>query len=181
MKCSVFVGTSVDGFIARADGSIDWLNEANALVPTEEDLGYGALMASVDALVIGRKTFEQVLTCGDWPLGDKRAVVLSRSATDLPPSLPAAVTVSSLQPGDLLEELEGEGVKHVYVDGGQVVQSFLRDGFIDEMILTMIPILIGDGVRLFGAIPADIHLEHVSTRAYDFGFVQHRYRVRKEA
>jgi dihydrofolate reductase len=181
MKCSVSVGTSLDGFIARADGSIDRLDEANALVPSGDDLGDEELMAGVDELVMGRNRFEHVVTFGEWPHGDTRVVLPSRSADDLPTSLPAAVSVSSLQPDDRLLDLAGEGVEHVYVDGGRVVQSLLRDGLVDEMSLTIVPILTGDGVRLFGSVSTDIHLEQVSTRADDFGFVQHNDRVRKEA
>jgi dihydrofolate reductase len=179
IKCSVFVATSLDGFIARADGNIDWLNEASATVPQGEDCGYEALMSTVDTLVMGRKTFEQVLTFGEWPYGDTPVVVMSHRELSLAPDLPDTVTSSQETPADLVARLAAEGKRHLYVDGGRTIQSFLAEGLIDELTITVIPILLGTGIRLFGPLPHDIHLEHESTHAYEFGFVQHKYCVKR--
>ena len=181
MKVSVYVGTSLDGFIARPDGSIDWLNEANALVPEGEDCGFKVFMESVDALIMGRKTFEQVLSFGQWPYGDTPVVVLSHNAVEIPSHLPDTVSCSSDSPHALLERLSATGVEHVYVDGGATIHGFLAESLIDEITMTRIPIAIGDGIPLFGSIEEGIKLIHVSTIAYDFGFVQSTYRILKDA
>ena len=177
IKVSVYIATSLDGFIARNDGGLDWLNEANATVPDGEDCGFHAFMDSVDALIMGRKTYEQVLSFGEWPYGRTPVVVLSRNPISFPPNVPEPVTHSSEPPHDLLERLSGKGVEHVYVDGGMTIQGFLAEGLIDEITVTVIPVLLGDGIPLFGPIVQDISLTHVRTTAFDFGFVQTTYSV----
>jgi len=179
LRCSVFIATSLDGFIARADGSIDWLNEANGVVPAGEDCGYAEHMATVDALVMGRKTYEQVLTFGAWAYGETRVVVMSSHLDPLAPGAPTTVTASQETPAALAARLETEGCEHLYIDGGRTIAGFLEAGLIDELIITVIPILLGTGIPLFREQPADVHLELISTRAYDFGFAQHRYRVKR--
>lgn len=176
-KCSVFIATSLDGYIARSDGSIDWLNEANRSVPPGEDCGYGTFMADVDALVMGRNTFEQVLGFGTWPYGSMPVVVLSRQGFTLPPGLPPSVSVSNQTPFALVTCLAEQGVRKIYVDGGLTIQSFLAAGLIDDITLTVIPVLLGSGKPLFGSLPADVHLAHEATSVFEFGFVQNRYRV----
>ena len=181
IKVSVYIATSLDGFIARKDGGLDWLDTANATVPPGQDLGFRAFMDSVDALIMGRKTYEQVLSFGEWPYGRTPVIVLSRSSISVPSSLPDTVTHSSEPLPDLLDRLAAEGVEHVYVDGGTTIQGFLARGLVDEITVTVIPILIGDGIPLFGSIETDISLTHARTTAYDFGFVQTTYAVEKEA
>jgi dihydrofolate reductase len=181
MKVSVYVGTSLDGFIARKDGSLDWLDDANATVPEGEDCGYHAFMASVDVLIMGRKTFEQVLSFGEWSYGKTPVIVLSRSPISFPADCPDTVTHSSEPLRDLYNRLSGEGVKHVYVDGGYTIQGFLLEGLIDEITVTVIPIILGDGIPLFGSLAGDVMLTHVRTKAFDFGFVQTTYRVNVRA
>ena len=176
-KASVFIATSLDGFIARLDGSIDWLNEANAVVPDGEDCGYTAFIATIDAIVMGRNTFEQVLTFGEWPYGDRRVVVRSRQGVVVPEGLRSTVSVSAESPEHLVKRLSAEGAQHLYVDGGQTIQSFLRAGLLSELTITVIPILLGTGKPLFGPLEADVSLQHVSTHVYPFGFVQNQYRV----
>lgn len=177
ISSSVFIATSLDGYIARDDGSIDWLERANAAVPEGEDCGYHAFMASVDVLVMGRNTFEKVLSFDGWPYGAKPVVVLSRSQVSLPASLPETVSVSSEHPQLLVKRLESGGAQHLYVDGGMVIQSFLRAGLITNITVTVVPVLLGSGRRLFGPLDQEIELIHVATKAYDFGFVQTTYRV----
>lgn len=180
MKVSVYIATSLDGFIARRDGSIDWLNEAQGLIPEGEDCGFKEFMDSVDVLVIGRKTFEQVLSFGQWPYGQTKMVVLSHNTVEIPDNLPPCVSCSSEPPQVLLERLSEQGAKHAYVDGGKTIHSFLAESLIDEFIITRIPILIGDGIPLFDSIQNDIQLEHIHTTAFDFGLVQSTYRVKKD-
>ena len=176
-RASVFIATSLDGFIARNDGELDWLDEANATVPAGEDCGYNALMKSVDVLVMGRKSYEKVLTFGQWPYGETRVVVLSQNPISFPDVLPKCVSHSSESPEDLHRRLSNEGASHLYIDGGVTIRSFLLAGLIDEITITVIPVLLGSGISLFGPITEDLWLTHRSTTAYDFGFVQSTYDV----
>lgn len=176
-KCSVFIATSLDGFIARLDGSIDWLERANAAVTPGEDCGFAAFMSSVDAIVMGRNTFELVASFPEWPYGATPLVVMSRSLRALPSGVPASVRLTASEPATLVAELASAGLHHLYVDGGITIQSFLAAGLIDEITVTTIPVLLGSGRPLFGALPADVSLELLSSKSYDFGFVQSTYRV----
>lgn len=177
-RVSVFIATSLDGYIARRDGSIDWLLQANQSVPSGEDCGYGAFMETVDVLVMGRNTFEQVLGFEGWPYAGKRVVVLSHRDVPVPPALRGTVSVTSAAPADLLQELAATGAQHVYLDGGQTIRGFLRDGLVDELIITTIPVLLGAGRPLFGSLSTDVQLDLVASRAWPFGFVQSRYRAK---
>jgi dihydrofolate reductase len=181
IKVSVFVATSLDGYIARKDGSIDWLDEANATVPEGEDCGFQAFMGSVDALVMGRKTYEQVLSFGQWPYDQTPVVVLSRHPIAFPPGVPDTVSHSSEAPRELVGRLAREGVRHVYVDGGTTIQGFLGQGLVDEITLTVVPIVLGEGISLFGSMEGDLRLAHVRTAVYEFGFVQSTYAVKEDA
>ena len=171
MKASVFVGASVDGFIARANGDLDWLPAGDG-----EEHGYEAFMTSVDALVIGRKTFETVLSFDKWPYGEKPVFVLS--TRPLAPA-PADAVVQRMcgAPADILSQLAARGIQHVYVDGGVTIQGFLRAGLIQRLVITRVPVLIGSGIPLFGITPRDIRLEHIATRQYASGLVQSEYAV----
>jgi dihydrofolate reductase len=173
VKVSVFVGTSVDGFIARLNGDLDWL-PADA-----EPHGYDEFIASVDAIVIGRKTYETVLSFGEWPYGERHVVVLSSRPLELsvPRGRGAKVEQMAGEPADVVSQLREKGVDHVYLDGGLTIQGFLRAGLVDRLIITRIPVLIGEGVPLFGRVPSDIRLEHVQTRSFPSGLVQSEYRV----
>ena len=178
-RCSVFIATSLDGFIARSDGRIDWLNDANALVPPGEDCGFAEFFSSVDALVMGRNTFEQVLSFPEWPYGSKPVIVLSRSLRSLPAQVPATVTLSAEPPATLVARLSVKGLRHLYIDGGLTIQSFLMANLIGEMTITVIPVLLGSGKPLFGSLQRDVPLQLLACRAYDFGFVQSRYLARR--
>jgi dihydrofolate reductase len=180
MKCSVFVATGLDGFIARRDGSIDWLSKATAEAPKSEDFGFQSFLASVDAIVMGRNTFEQVLGFDEWPYGSKRVVVLSSRAMDIPARLADRVSASSERPDDLVRRLSAEGMQHLSIDGGATIQHFLASGLIDDLTITLIPILLGEGRPLFGSSGKEIFLKHRATRTFDIGFVQLVYVVNKE-
>lgn len=176
-KCSVFIATSLDGFISRTDGSLDWLERANRAVPKGEDFGYARFMSTVDGIVLGRTTFEQVLAYEKWPYGATPLIVLSRTLKSLPAHVPASVSLSAEDPVKLVARLAALGLEHFYVDGGKCIQSFLAAGLIDELTLTLIPVLIGNGNPLFGPLVKDVKLELVSSQAYAFGYVQSKYRV----
>ncbi len=177
MPSHVFIATSLDGFIARPDGGIDWLERANAAVPPGEDCGYGAFMATVDALVMGRNSFEKVRSFPDWPYGDKPVYVLSSSMRRLPEGTPASVVLLDAAPAEVVRTAAEAGHRHLYVDGGRTIQAFLAAGLVAEITVTVIPVLLGAGLPLFGALPADVPLRLVSSRAFPFGFVQSRYTV----
>ncbi len=171
MEASVFVGTSLDGYIARANGDLDFLPPGGG-----EPHGYEEFMATIDALVIGRKTFEKVLTFPTWPYGAKPVFVLSTRALARAP-LGAVVERMAGAPPEILSQLAARGIRHVYVDGGLTIQRFLQAGLIQRLIITRVPVLIGTGISLFGLLPHDIVLRHVGTRQYASGLVQSEYRV----
>jgi dihydrofolate reductase len=172
MTVSVFVGTSVDGFIARANGDLDWLPAGGG-----EPHGYDEFIAGVDAIVIGHKSFEKVLTFETWPYGDKRVVVLSSRAVDLSAAVGAVVEQMAGSPTEIGTRLGDTGAHHLYIDGGITIQRFLRDGLIQRFIVTRVPVLIGNGVPLFGTLPRDIRLRHVATRHFPSGLVQSEYHI----
>ena len=172
MAASVFIGTSVDGFIARLNGDLDFLPAGGG-----EPHGYNEFMASVDALVIGRKTFETVLAYPEWPYGKKRVVVLSTKPLDFSGVREGVVEQMSGAPAEIVSKLDARGVKHIYVDGGITIQAFLRAGLIQRLIITRVPILIGEGIPLFGALASDVRLKHMATRHFSSGLVQPEYQV----
>ncbi|MCL4836858.1 MAG: dihydrofolate reductase family protein [Thermoanaerobaculia bacterium] len=177
LTCSVFIATSLDGFVAREDGSIDWLEAANARLPPGEDCGYREFVAGIDALVLGRRSFEKVLTFERWPYGELPVLVLSRRPLALPEGLPPTVGATQKAPAEIVARFAADGARHLYVDGGQTVQSFLAAGLIDDLTITVVPVLLGQGRPLFGPLTADVELVHLGTRSWPFGFVQSRYRV----
>jgi len=184
MRATVFVGTSVDGFIARLNGEFDFLPPGGG-----EEHGYTAFMESVDALVLGRGTFETVLKFEQWPYGEKRVVVLSSRPLDFAlarqrggvasQTTRSQVNVEQMSgdPREIVARLDAEGVQHAYIDGGVTIQRFLRAGLIQRVIITRVPVLIGTGIPLFGVLDADVRLEHVATRSYASGLVQSEYTV----
>ena len=172
MMVSVFIGTSVDGFIARLNGELDFLPPGGG-----EPHGYDEFIASVDTLVIGRKTFEIVLGMPAWPYGDKRVVVLSSRPVDFSALRGGVVEQMGGPPAEIVAKLAASGVRHIYVDGGVTIQEFLRAGLIQRLIITRVPVLIGQGVPLFGMLPRDMQLRHVATRHYSSGLVQTEYQV----
>ncbi|HZW23355.1 dihydrofolate reductase family protein [Noviherbaspirillum sp.] len=180
LRCSVFIATSLDGYIARSDGSIDWLEAANATVTQGEDCGYGAFMSSVDVLVMGRGTFETVLSFPAWPYGDKPVWVVSRTLKSLPATLPPQVRLMNDSPREIVAIAGQCGHQRLYVDGGQLIQAFLRDGLITDLTITTIPVLLGAGRTLFGTLSRDVTLKLASSKSYPFGFVQSTYQVEKE-
>ncbi len=172
MMISVFVGVSVDGFIARRDGALDFLPTGGG-----EPHGYEEFIATIDALVIGRNTFETVLGFPEWPYGDKRVVVLSSRPLDFAAVRGGNVEQMAGPPQEIAAKLAASGVQHVYVDGGITIQRFLRAGLVDRLTITRVPVLIGDGISLFGSLPRDVQLQHVATNIYPSGLVKSEYRV----
>jgi dihydrofolate reductase len=174
MKLSVFIGTSLDGFIARPDGSFGFLPEGGG-----EPHGYNEFIATVDAIVIGRKTFETVLAMDPWPYGDKRVVVLSSQPIDFSTVRGGKVEQMSGSPEDIVSQLTATGAHHAYIDGGITIQRFLRASLIQHITITRVPVLIGQGIPLFASLPHDILLRHIATKSYPSGLVSSEYLVIK--
>jgi dihydrofolate reductase len=173
---TVFVGISVDGFMARPDGRFDFLPEE------PEEHGFEAFMATVDALVMGRNTFEVVLPFETWPYGQTRVVVLSTRPLDLSVVTARGAVVEQMSgtPEEIVALLGARGARHLYVDGGDTIQRFMRAGVIDRLVITRVPVLIGEGISLFGAVPSDVRLLHVQTSTFPSGLVQSEYTVVRE-
>jgi dihydrofolate reductase len=181
-----FIATSLDGYIARPENHlhpIDWLDQANTSVPEGEDCGFSQFIQTIDALVMGRKTFELLLTFDlseNWPYGNIPIYVLSSSLEfKIPEHIPKSVHRFILKPSQsiqtLVDFLDSYDYKRVYVDGGHCIQSFIRAHKLHEMTITQVPVLIGQGRSLFSSIENDIQLKHIYSKAYDFGYVQNTY------
>ena len=175
LKTTANIATSLDGFIARLDGSLDWLPGADGS-ETTEDYGFQAFLDTVDALVMGRHTFEKVLTFGQWPY-HVPVVVLSSRPVEIPGALRQGVEWLCCAPSEVVDQLGLRGVEHLYVDGGVTIQRFLSAGLIQRVIITRVPVLIGSGIPLFGQLPHDLLLRHIQTRSYPTGLVQSEYEV----
>jgi dihydrofolate reductase len=180
----VFVGTSLDGFIAREDGDLDWLTSVGDELG---DTGYEEFFGGVDAMVLGRATYDTVVGFPEWPYAGKRVFLLSRTlhrsyTGNSPPSvpLPAETTVHPTL-GDVIDALLAEGRRRVYVDGGRTIQSFLRAGLVREITITRAPVLLGSGIPLFGPLHGDVHLRYTGGRELGAGFTQSSYEVLPES
>ena len=176
IKLSVFCGVSVDGFLARPDDALDFLDTGE-----QEPHGFDEFLASVDVVVIGRRTFEVVLKLGHGALyGEKRVVVLSSRPLDFSSIEGGRVEQMSGEPAEIVEQLKSRGFKHAYLDGGLTIQRFLAAGLVHRLVITRVPVLIGAGIPLFGRLPRDISLRHIATRSYKGGLVQSEYEIRAE-
>jgi dihydrofolate reductase len=180
VRASVFIATSLDGFIARNDDALDWLPGADSGGSSPSpppDTGYNEFIASVDVIVLGRNTYEKVLTMDGWFYGQMPVRVLTTRPLEVRESLRKTVAAMSGAPRDILETLSREGFKHAYVDGGKTIQAYLRDGLIQRITLTRVPVLIGDGIPLFGSLPHDVQLRHLRTRVLGDAMVQSEYEI----
>ena len=171
IKTIVYIGTSLDGFIARKNGDIDWLTQ---FANDEAIRAYEEFMSRVDAIVIGKGTFEKVLTFPTWPY-EKKVFLLSTTIKQVSDIVADKITLLSMKPKEILSYLLGNGFSGIYVDGGKVIQSFLREDLIDELIITKVPELIGTGIPLFGYLDNDLRFEHIKTNIYSDGLVKSHY------
>lgn len=173
IKLSVFCGVSVDGFLARPDDALDFLHTGE-----QEPHGFKEFLTGVDVVVIGRRTFDVVLKLGHLALyGKKPVIVLSSRPLDFSSVKGAVVEQMSGEPAEIVKQLKSRDFKHAYIDGGITIQRFLAAGCIDRMVITRVPVLIGAGIPLFGPVPHDISLRHVTTRSYNGGLVQSEYEI----
>ncbi|MGB5964381.1 MAG: dihydrofolate reductase family protein [Sulfurimonadaceae bacterium] len=175
MTISVFIGTSLDGYIAKPDGNIDWLMDKRYELEGE-DFGYSALYDACDLLVMGRNSFNKVACFEEWPYPDKRVIVLSQSLKALPKQIDD-VELFSGSIAELMAMLTMQNSEHLYIDGGHVIQSFLEEGLVTDMTITTIPILLGEGIQLFGSLSNEKRLKLISAKGYDNGFVQSKYEI----
>ena len=176
-QCAVFVGVSLDGFIARPNGDLDWLMGEGG--GDSAEYGYNEFIAEIDAIVMGRRTFEKVLTLDKWYYGDKRVIVLSHQPTAVSAARAHGRLVEHTagSPAEVVSKLAADGASRLYIDGGVTIQQFLRAGLIHRLIISRLPVLIGEGIPLFGTVPHDIRLRHATTRTYPGGMVQSEYDV----
>lgn len=172
IQLSVFCGISVDGFLARTNHAVDFLDTNE-----QEPHGYDEFYAGVDVIVFGRNTYEFVVRYGKWLYGEKPVVVLSSRPIDFSWIKKGVVEQMSGEPAQIVRKLEAKGYKHAYIDGGVTIQRFLAAGLIDRMIISRVPVLIGSGMPLFGPLPHDIPLRHVASRTFRGGLVQDEYEV----
>ena len=172
MSNYVYIATSIDGFIATSDGGIDWLREIPN--PEKSDYGYSEFINNIDAIVMGRNTFDKVLTFGKWPYS-RPVFVLSKSTFNLPQHLEGKAEILNGNVKDLTNQLEDRGYKNLYIDGGKVIQSFLKEDLIDEIIITRIPVILGDGISLFGKIDISLKYRHTKTEIFNDSLVKSCY------
>jgi dihydrofolate reductase len=177
-QCFAFIAASLDGFIAREDGDLSWL-EDETLKITGEDYGYQDFFDSIDTIVVGRCTYEIASKFSEWPYANKRVVVLSHAPLSLLAGPSKRMESANLRPGELVSYLKTTGSQKVYVDGGKTIQSFLEAGFIDEITLTLIPILLGRGISLFTTLSKETKLDLVHQKTYKNGYVQVCYRLQR--
>jgi dihydrofolate reductase len=176
VKTFVYIGTSLDGFIARKDGDIDWLVQ---FANDEAIHSYKEFLKRIDAIVIGRGSFEKVLSFPSWPY-EKEVFVLSSSIKQVPDKAKGKVTILSMEPRELLRYLSGKGFSSIYIDGGKVIQEFLKEDLVDELIISKAPVLIGSGIPLFGYLENDIHFKHITTEVHSNGLVRSYYERKRK-
>jgi len=176
MKVSVFIATSLDGFIARTNGSINWLIAADEQ-DSSEGYGYQEFYDPIDCLIMGRNSMEKVIDFPEWPYENKRVIVLSNTLVEVPAQHVDKFELYSGPLTELVKRLEVDGCENLYIDGGKTIQSFINNGLVTDITITTIPILLGDGLPLFGKIKQDIKLTHIETKSYSNGFVTSTYEI----
>ncbi|CAH1583690.1 dihydrofolate reductase family protein [Vibrio rotiferianus] len=180
MKCSVFIATSVDGYIAKLDGSTDWLHSFDE-APEPIDMGWEGFIDSVDCVIMGRKCIESLMKMDTkpefWIYGDRRVIVLSNTLSEVPEHMSGLIELYSGDLSALIRQLEKEGYQNAYIDGGVTIQSFLNLRLISDMSITHAPILLGAGIPLFGNTTQKVKLEHAQAKAFANNFIQVSYNV----
>lgn len=168
LRCSVYIAVSLDGYIARKDDRLDWLDRVQR---EGEDYGYAAFMSTIDVLVMGRRTYDVVRSFASWPYAGKRVVVLTSNATL---EVRDGVERASGPLSEIVKRYEGRA----YIDGGETVRSFLKEGLVDDLTLSIVPVILGSGIPLFASGLPERSLELEESRAFPSGLVQSRYRVK---
>jgi dihydrofolate reductase len=169
----IYIAASLDNFIATPDGELDWLYAIPN--PEQSDFGFAVFIQRIDALVMGRKTFETVLSFDSWPY-QKPVFVLSRTLVVLPENAIGKAELIRGEPAEVVRVLGARGFHNLYVDGGRTIQGFLEADLIDELIITRVPILLGGGVPLFGSLPREMKFRLISTEHLNETLVKSTYR-----
>ena len=178
MRNIVFIGTSLDGYIADKDGGLEFLQSVPN--PENDQLGFPEFMDSMDALLMGRRTYETVLGFGgNWPYS-KPVFVLSNSLNSLPEHLHGKAELVNGPIDEVVQQLNHREFNNLYVDGGKLIQSFLQKDMIDELIISQMPILIGGGTPLFGVLESHLMFEHIETEVLLNAIVKSHYKRRKQ-
>lgn len=178
ISCIAFIATSLDGFIAKADGDVSWLHNPSYDIEGE-DFGYESHCSHIDALVMGRNTYELALSVDSWPYSDKPVYVLSSRTPVIPDHLADKVSLMSGNIDSIVARLAENGHRRVYIDGGKTIQGFLSANRLNAITITRIPILLGEGLPLFGGLDEPVSLKHISTVSFTNGFVQSHYSIQR--
>jgi dihydrofolate reductase len=174
MSNTVYIASSLDGYIAREDGSIDWLMELPN--PDKSDYGFSVFLERIDGIIMGRKSFETILGFDEWPYSKPVPVfVLSNSLDKLPNKFSGRGEIVRGELKGILESLKVKGINNLYIDGGKTIQGFLKEDLIDEMIITRVPILLGSGIPLFSKNDLELEFEHVETVVHNNMLVRSKY------
>ncbi|MCJ7735095.1 MAG: dihydrofolate reductase family protein [Anaerolineales bacterium] len=172
MTLLVYIAQSLDGFIAGKHGELDWLNDLPN--PENSDFGFNDFLDGIDAIVMGRNTFEIVKGFDGWPY-TKPVFVISSTLTELPPEYAGKAKILDLQPREIIDQLHKEGFDDLYIDGGLLIQSFLIENLIDELIITSIPVLLGEGISLFGKLDNRIRFKLHKSEILNNSLVKNHY------
>ena len=168
----IYIATSLDGFIARKDGNIDWLLEIPN--PDNSDYGFSSFIDSIDGIIMGRNTFEAVVSFNQWPY-TKPVFILSNKLKKVPDAYKEKAKIVKGDIGDIIESLRKDGIERIYVDGGKTIQSFLQRDLIDELIITRVPILLGSGIPLFAEMDFETKLKLVDSEILGDNLVKSTY------
>ncbi len=177
IKCSVYIAASIDGYIAKPGGDIEWLERPEYATSKMNGLSFNDFIATVDVLIMGRNTFDNVLSFDPWPYEDVLVIVLTSRKLDIPDHLQGKVKIESGEPEAILLRLASQNFRHCYIDGGITIQRFLAAKRVDEITITLIPILLGGGIPLFGILNTEQQLQLIESTPSENGFVQVRYSV----
>jgi len=169
-KITSYIACSVDGYIAKEDGSLEWLDCAHL---PNEDYGFQEFFSSLDAIVMGRKTYEKIMTFEKWPYSGKKVVVMSSVLQNVHEE----AQLSKATPSEVIAKLHEENFRHVWIDGGITVSAFLQSGLIDRLIISIIPTLLGSGIPLFNPMDRPINCKLITSKAYASGLVQNNYEI----
>ena len=169
-KVSIYIASSIDGYIARKDGNLDWLHYGHT---GDEDYGFKKFTSTIDAVVMGRNTYEVVTGFDEWAYKDKRVIVLSNTL----PKVRKEAELFSGQLTELLGKLHAENIKHIWIDGGITVSRFLEARLVDDITISIIAMVLGSGIPLFSTMNREHKCRLISTQSYPSGLVQLKYEV----
>jgi dihydrofolate reductase len=168
----VYIATSLDGYIAKKDGNLDWLTKVPN--PDDSDFGFSEFIKRIDCIIMGRKTFEVIVGFDDW-IYTKPVFVLSNILKEIPTGYENKVEILNGELKNILKLLNERNFNNMYIDGGKTIQSFLKENLIDEIIITRIPVILGNGISLFAEMDLEINFEHIETEIYNNSLVKSRY------